>query len=56
MFPAFQKLIHFIHLSVNLHNIVGETEDLGDDVVACSQVVWDTRSMWDVDYDFYSAP
>jgi hypothetical protein len=53
MFPAFLKLLHFIHLSVNLYNIVGGTNDLGDDLIACSHVVWDTRPMWDDTYEFY---
>ena len=49
---AFQKLLHFIHLSLNLNDIFGPTEGLSDDLIASSHVVWDNRPMWDDDYVF----
>lgn len=49
---AFQRLLHFIYLAVNLNEIFGPTPDLGDDLIASSHVVWENRPMWDPDYVF----
>ena len=54
MHMALMKLMHFIYLAYSLDDFFLNNEFTEKDLIENAKVVWDTRPMWDHDYDFYS--
>jgi len=52
---AFRKFLHFIYLSHSLASILYRVDNASSDqAVECSPVTWDTKALWDEDYESYS--